>query len=163
MGNTIILEEVSSLQDCTINGLKNGTESGIINLAGGLHNVNYKQYLFGNSCFIHKKVGLYDHQETVLRKVTEENNAILTDTLQALEKLPKTDKDIETKTEEFKGEPTSPLYWKQPKVIKKPTLIYLVTIQEQISSNRYPQGYVRADWIPVEMLDLRRFKEAIGS
>ena len=85
------------------------------------------------------------------------------DTLQALEKLPKTDRDIETKAEELKGEPTSPLYWKQPKIIKKPTLIYLVTLQEQLPSNRYPQGYVRAYWIPVEMLDLRIFKEAIGS
>lgn len=87
----------------------------------------------------------------------------MTDTLQALEKLLKTDRDIDTKTEEFKGEPTSPLYWKQPKLSKKPIFIYLVTLQEQLPSNRYPQGYVRADWIPVKMLDLRRFKEAIGS
>ena len=59
-----------------------------------------------------------------LQLFTNENNAILTDKLQVLEKLIKIDnKDIQTKTEEFKGEPTSLLHYKiikeQPKVIKK--------------------------------------------
>lgn len=47
--------------------------------------------------------------------------------IQDLEKLIKIDhRDIQTQTEEFKGEPTSPVHYKireeQPKVIKQPTL-----------------------------------------
>ena len=47
----------------------------------------------------------------------------------------------------------------QPKVFRQPTLIYLVTLQE-MPNNR---GSVTANWTPVPMLDLRRFKEAIVS
>ena len=49
----------------------------------------------------------------------------------------------------------------QPKVFKQTTLIYPVTLQE-LPNDRYPQGCIRADF-PVEMLDSRRFKEAIIS
>lgn len=43
-----------------------------------------------------------------LEKVIRENTAVLTDKLQALEKLTKTDtREIQTETEELKGKPTS--------------------------------------------------------
>ena len=75
--------------------------------------------------------------------------------IQALEKLIKTDhRDIQIQIEEFKGEPISALHYKvreeQPKVFKKPTLIYSVTLQE-LPNDRFTQGYVRVKWPPVEM------------
>ena len=75
--------------------------------------------------------------------------------LLALGKLTTTDnKNNQTKTEEFREEPTSPLRnemkegW--PKVIQKPILIHPVTIQEQPAKDRYLQGYEIIHWCPVE-------------
>lgn len=72
-------------------------------------------------------------------------------------------RDIHIKTKELKGDPTSALHYKvreeQPKIIKQPTLMYPITLQEQLSKNRYSQGFVRVDWISVEMLDLRKFEK----
>lgn len=82
--------------------------------------------------------------------------SLLTDKLLVL-------RDIHIKTKELEGEPTSALHYKvreeQPKIIKQPTLMYLITLQEQLSKNRYSQGLVRVDWVSVEMLDLRKFKK----
>lgn len=47
------------------------------------------------------------------------------------------------------------------KVIRKPTLVYPVTIQEWPSDDGHPWGYAEVRWNPVERLDLRRFKESI--
>ena len=47
------------------------------------------------------------------------------------------------------------------KVIRKQTLVY--AIQEQPPDNRYPQGYAELIWNPVEVLELKRFKEAVIS
>lgn len=60
-----------------------------------------------------------------------------------LEQLFKTDhKDIQIKTEEFKGEPIPGLHFmirgEQPKVFKQPTLISLLTLQEQMPNDKYP-------------------------
>ena len=92
----------------------------------------------------------------------------MTNKLQVLEKHIKTyNRDLQMQTEEFKGEPTLPLHYELKKelskFIKKSALIYPVTIQEQLSNDKYHQGYGRAHWIPVEMLYLRRFKEVIIS
>lgn len=44
----------------------------------------------------------------------------------------------------------------QPKVIRKQTLVYPVNIQQ-----RPPQGYQEFEWQPVDVLDLRKFKESV--
>lgn len=87
---------------------------------------------------------------------------------QDTKKVNKTDhRDIQTQTEEYDGEPILALPYKGieelPKVFKQPTLIYPVTIQEQLPNDRYPQGCARAKWTPVEMLELKRQKEMIVS
>ena len=86
--------------------------------------------------------------------------------IQVLEKLIKTDhRDSQIQTEKFKGEPISALSFKvteeQPQVFKQTTLIYPVILQKQLPNDRYPQGCARIKCTPVEILDLRRFKEAI--
>ena len=64
-----------------------------------------------------------------------------------------------------KAEPTAPLLYEiteqQPKVIRKPTLIYPATIQEWPADDSYSQGCAEVNWDPVEMLDLERSKEAV--
>ena len=47
-----------------------------------------------------------------------------------------------------------------PKVIKIPVLIYPVTMQEWPPDDRKPQSYAEVNWIHVEMINLKRFKEA---
>lgn len=46
-------------------------------------------------------------------------------------------------------------------MIRKPTLIYPFTIQVRPPDDKYPQGYSEVNWDPIEMLDLKRFKEEI--
>jgi len=48
------------------------------------------------------------------------------------------------------------------KVVRKPTLVYPITIQN-LSDDRCPQCYEEITWNPIDILDLRRFKEAIVS
>ena len=77
-------------------------------------------------------------------------------TIQALEKLNKIDhRNIQTQTEK--------LHYKvreeQPKGFKQRTLIYPVYLQD-LPNDR---SSVKANWTPVAMLDLRRFKEVIVS
>ena len=47
-----------------------------------------------------------------------------------------------------------------PQVVRKPTLVYLITIQDLPADDRHPQGYEEISGNPI---DLRRFKEAIIS
>lgn len=52
-----------------------------------------------------------------------------------------------------------------PKVIRKPTLADPVTdvdIQKRQANDRHPQGYQKVKWIHIEIVDLRRLKEAIS-
>ena len=85
----------------------------------------------------------------------------LTAKIKCLEKLKTDHRNIQIKTEEFNEEPISALHYKirkeQPNVFKQPNLMYPVTLQELPNS----RGTVRAEWTPVPMLDLKRFKEAI--
>lgn len=88
-------------------------------------------------------------------------------TIQILQNLVKTDHgDSQTQAEEFKGELISTLHCmikkKQPKAFKQPALIYLVTLQE-LPNDINPPDSVKAEWTPVPMLDLKRFKEEIVS
>lgn len=39
----------------------------------------------------------------------------------------------------------------EPKVVKKPTFLYPVTLQELPSEGRYPQGYVEVKWNHIEI------------
>lgn len=41
------------------------------------------------------------------------------------------------------------------------SLIFPVTKEEQPPDDRYPQSYVEVNWAPLEMLDLKRFKEGV--
>ncbi|KAL6040241.1 hypothetical protein STEG23_020317 [Scotinomys teguina] len=69
-------------------------------------------------------------------------------------------KGIETQTEEFKSELTSGLHYRVTKrkpVFMEPNLIFPVALQE---TPNVP-GHVQNKWIPIDMLDLKRFKEAI--
>lgn len=70
-------------------------------------------------------------------------------------------------TEQFSTELTSPLNYEteeeQTKVVRKPTLIYPVTVQEQPPDDRHPEGYSEVKSDSIEMLDFKRFKEAIVS
>jgi hypothetical protein len=45
--------------------------------------------------------------------------------------------------------------------MRKPTLVYPVTIQEQLPDDRKYQGYGEGKWNPVDILDLRRLKETV--
>lgn len=47
--------------------------------------------------------------------------------------------------------------------VRKPALIYAITIQEQPADNRHPYSYAEVKWNPIEMLDFRRFKEGVVS
>nr|CDQ07277.1 Bm11540 [Brugia malayi] len=49
----------------------------------------------------------------------------------------------------------------QPKVFRKPTLAYPVTIQQKPADDDHPLNYHEAEWRPVEVLDLRKFKESV--
>ena len=49
----------------------------------------------------------------------------------------------------------------QPKVIRKQTLVYLVNIQQNPPDSDYPQGYQEVEWQPLDVLDLRKFKESV--
>lgn len=51
----------------------------------------------------------------------------------------------------------------KPKVIRKPTLVYLVTVQEYTADNGHPQGYSEIRWNLMEMLAFRRFKQTVVS
>lgn len=78
------------------------------------------------------------------------------------EKLNKTNhRNIKIHTEEFSGESISVSYFKnreeQSRIFNQPTLTYPVTIQE------LQNGRVRAEWNPVSMLKLRRFKDQRSS
>lgn len=76
--------------------------------------------------------------------------------------LIKKKKNAQTWTEEFRAELTTPLHCKtgeeQPKVIRIPTLMYLVTVQ-QPPDDMQPQGYADVNWNSVDILELKRFKE----
>lgn len=50
-----------------------------------------------------------------------------------------------------------------PKVVRKPILVYPITIQDLPADDRYPQGDEENTWNPIEILDLRRFREMIVS
>lgn len=55
-------------------------------------------------------------------------------------------KNTQTQTEEFRAEPITLLRYKSeewPKVIRKPTLIYLFTLQEQPPDNKYPYKAIK--------------------
>ena len=49
----------------------------------------------------------------------------------------------------------------QPKVVRKQTLVYAVNIQQRPLDDDYPQGYQEFEWQPVDVLDLRKFKESV--
>lgn len=70
-------------------------------------------------------------------------------------------------TEAFRAESTTPLHYNAEEerltVIRTPTVIYPVTTEEQAPGVRHPQGYAEVHWSPVEMLDLKRFKNAVIS
>ena len=51
----------------------------------------------------------------------------------------------------------------KPKVVRKPILVYPVTIQDLPSDDRHPVGYEEIKQNPIEIIDLRRFKEEIIS
>ena len=88
--------------------------------------------------------------------------------MQALEKYTnEKNKNSQIQTEEFRGEFITLLHGEtgeeRPKVIRTPTLIYPVTVQQQPTDNLHPQGYKEINWNPVDMLDLKRVKEAVVS
>lgn len=45
------------------------------------------------------------------------------------------------------------------KVIRKPTLVYPVTLKEWSPDDRHPQGYIEGNWNPAEVLDWRDLKK----
>lgn len=49
------------------------------------------------------------------------------------------------------------------KVVRKPTLVYPITTIQNLSDDRCPQCYGEITWNPIDILDLKRFKEAIIS
>lgn len=49
------------------------------------------------------------------------------------------------------------------KVVRKSTLVYPITTIQNLSGDRRPQCYEKITWNPIDILDLRRFKEAIIS
>jgi hypothetical protein len=49
----------------------------------------------------------------------------------------------------------------QPNLIRKQTSVYLVNIQQRPPDNDYPQGYQEFEWQPMDVLDLRKFKESV--
>lgn len=51
----------------------------------------------------------------------------------------------------------------RPKVVRKLTLVYLGTIQEGPADNRHTQGYKEVKRNTIEILDLKKFKEAVIS
>jgi hypothetical protein len=67
--------------------------------------------------------------------------------------------------EEFIEESTVPPHdeteegW--PKIVSKPTLFYPINIQDLPGDNRHIKRYEEIKWNPIDMLDLRRFKEVV--
>lgn len=51
----------------------------------------------------------------------------------------------------------------QSNVFKQTTVIYTITLQEQLRNERYSQSSAKVKWTPVKMLDLRRLKEVTAS
>lgn len=76
-------------------------------------------------------------------------------------------KNIQTQAVKFRQEPTMPLLEKteeeRPKVVRKSTLVYPVTIQELLAHDRQPQDYEEVKWSPIEILNLRRFNVVVIS
>ena len=50
-----------------------------------------------------------------------------------------------------------------PKVIRTPTLIYSVTVQQEPPDGMQPQDYLEVNWDTLDTLELKRFKETIVS
>lgn len=66
--------------------------------------------------------------------------------------------------EEIRPEPTGPPHNEsQPKVVRKPILAYLVTVQQMSADARNLQEYEEFGWHPVDMLDSKILKGAINS
>ena len=76
-------------------------------------------------------------------------------------------KNSQTQTDEFRAKFTTLLHCetreKWPKVIRTPTLIHPVTVQQQPPDDKHPQGYTDVNWNHVDMLNLNRFKETVVS
>ena len=49
----------------------------------------------------------------------------------------------------------------QPRVIRKQTLVYLVSIQQRPPDNDHSQSYQEFKWQPMDVLELRKFKESV--
>ena len=49
----------------------------------------------------------------------------------------------------------------QPKVVRKQTLLYLVSIQQRPADNDHPQNYQELKWQPMDVLERRKFKESV--
>lgn len=49
----------------------------------------------------------------------------------------------------------------QPKVIRKQTLVYPVSVQQRPPDDDHPQGYEEFEWQPMDVLELRKFKESV--
>lgn len=49
----------------------------------------------------------------------------------------------------------------QPKAVRKQILIYLVSIQQRPADDDHPQNYQEFEWQPVDVLELRKFKESV--
>lgn len=75
----------------------------------------------------------------------------------------KNKKNTQTQTVKFRGAPASSLQYEtekeRPRVFRQPAFIYPVIIEEWAPDDRYPKGYAEVTWDPVEMLELKRFKE----
>ena len=75
-------------------------------------------------------------------------------------------KNTQTQTKEFRAESTALLHYETkeewPTVIRTPTLIYPITIQEQSPDDRHPQGYAEVNWNPVETLDWKRYEAGVS-
>jgi hypothetical protein len=49
----------------------------------------------------------------------------------------------------------------QPRVIRKQTLVYPVSMQQRPAGDDHPQNYQEFEWQPTDVLELRKFKESI--
>lgn len=49
----------------------------------------------------------------------------------------------------------------EPKIVRKSIFLYLVTLQELPTEDRYPHGYIEVKWNQIEILHLRRFKKVV--
>lgn len=92
----------------------------------------------------------------------------MTDKIKSLERQTNgTKKNTQAQTKKFTAEVTTALHYVTEEellnVIRKPPLIYSVTIQEQPPDDRHPEGYLEVKSDSIEMLNFKRFKEAIAS